>query len=215
MNNNGNIGQRINSALAKRGKKQKELAAAIGVQDNTISYFCSGARTPNAQQIIGIAKYLHVSTDYLLGLSTAMDFDTTIQEVCKYTGLSQEAVEALSFDSQQHRNGLFDIEDYLIREFYLSFFAKQVYKSAKAARLCNQLSQSGLGDHWSEGKDFETYRFQKVCVKLLSDIINNAELPIPDVTPDKEAYLRRERETYQKRIERIDTLLSKETDNAE
>lgn len=62
------IGQRINTALADRQMKQKELAAKIGVTDNTISYFCSGGRTPNTQQIIKIANVLGVTADFLLGL---------------------------------------------------------------------------------------------------------------------------------------------------
>lgn len=64
------IGSRINSALALRGMKQKELARILGVTDNTVSYYVSGARTPNAEQIIAIANALDVSADYLLGLST-------------------------------------------------------------------------------------------------------------------------------------------------
>ena len=39
MDNRKVIGQRINSALAAANIKQKELAAALGVTDNTISYF--------------------------------------------------------------------------------------------------------------------------------------------------------------------------------
>lgn len=63
------IGQRINSALAYRNMKQKELAKAINVTDNTISYFCSGARVPTTEKLIQISKSLSVTTDFLLGLS--------------------------------------------------------------------------------------------------------------------------------------------------
>lgn len=63
------IGNRINSALALRKMKQKELANSLGVTANTISYFCSGSRSPNLAQIIQISKTLNVTTDYLLGLS--------------------------------------------------------------------------------------------------------------------------------------------------
>lgn len=63
------IGRKINAALAYRNMKQKELAKAINVTDNTISYFCSGARVPTTEKLIQIAKALNVTTDYLLGLS--------------------------------------------------------------------------------------------------------------------------------------------------
>lgn len=63
------IGTRINSALAGSNKLQKELAKYLNITDNSISYFCSGTRSPNIAQIIKIADFTNVSTDYLLGLS--------------------------------------------------------------------------------------------------------------------------------------------------
>lgn len=63
------IGRRINSALAIREMHQKDLAKQIGVVDNTVSYYCSGARPPSATYLFLIAESLNVSADYLLGLS--------------------------------------------------------------------------------------------------------------------------------------------------
>lgn len=106
MDNRTVIGSRINSALAFSNKKQKELAAHLGVPDNTISYFCSGKRVPNAEQIIEIAKYLNVSADYLLGLTDNKTIDITVKAICKYTGLSDEAVESLAdFIDLNHLEG--------------------------------------------------------------------------------------------------------------
>ena len=95
MDNKELIGQRINTALAKRDMRQKQLAKAIRVTDNTISYFCSGKRTPNIQQLIAIAKELDVPTDYLLGRTNTMTVKEDIQVVCKTTGLSEGAVKTL------------------------------------------------------------------------------------------------------------------------
>lgn len=89
------IGERINSALADANCKQKDLAKALGVTDNTVSYWCSGARTPNTEQIIEIAMKLGVSSDYLLGLSDVMTNDTDVKMICDYTGLTEEAVSFL------------------------------------------------------------------------------------------------------------------------
>lgn len=63
------MGMRINELLAKRNKKQKDLAKELEVTDNTISYFVSGSRSPNIDQIIKIADYLNTTTDYLFGLT--------------------------------------------------------------------------------------------------------------------------------------------------
>lgn len=89
------IGQRINTLLAEQDKKQKELAEALGVLDNTISYFVSGKRVPNLEQIIKIAQFFDVSTDYLLGRTGAKTRDMSIRTICDYTGLSEAAVSEL------------------------------------------------------------------------------------------------------------------------
>lgn len=90
------IAARLQKILESFGKRQKDLAAYLGVPDNTISYFVSGKRTPNIEQIVKIAKYFHVSADYLLGLSYAETNDINVQFVCAYTGLDEEAVEHLN-----------------------------------------------------------------------------------------------------------------------
>lgn len=61
--------ERLEQALSFRKKKQKELAKFLGVTDNTISYFCSGTRNPSIIQLFQIAKFLNVTSDFLLGLS--------------------------------------------------------------------------------------------------------------------------------------------------
>ena len=92
------IGTRINTLLAEQDKKQKELAAFLGVQDNTISYFVSGRRTPNTEQLAKIADFFNVSADYLLGRTETKTTDIDAQFVCQYTGLSEEVIGIL------HRN---------------------------------------------------------------------------------------------------------------
>lgn len=93
------IGQRINAALALRDKKQKELAKAIGVADNAVSYYCNGDRVPNYEQLIAIAQYLEVSADYLLGLSNEPTTDKEKQFVCDYTGLSEVVIDCLRLEA--------------------------------------------------------------------------------------------------------------------
>ena len=89
------IGKRIIAALAARDIKQKELAASIGVKDNVISFFCTGARVPNTEQVISIAKALNVSADYLLGLTENMTADKDLDAICCYTGLGEAAIKEL------------------------------------------------------------------------------------------------------------------------
>ncbi|MBO4867954.1 MAG: helix-turn-helix transcriptional regulator [Ruminococcus sp.] len=86
------IGMQINSLI----DKQKALADHLGVKPNVVSYWCKGERTPNTEQIIKIAEYFNVSTDYLLCRTKEKTTDITIQAICAYTGLSEEAIKRLN-----------------------------------------------------------------------------------------------------------------------
>ena len=89
------IGQRINELLAQNKTMQKELADHLGIQHNTISYYLKGERVPDYPKLVAIAEYFNVSTDYLLGRTDTKTVDKDIQMICKYTGLSEEAVKRL------------------------------------------------------------------------------------------------------------------------
>ena len=132
MDNKKLIGQRITTALAMRDKKQKELAAAIGVTDNTISYFCSGSRTPNLQQLIAIAKELDVSTDYLLGLADPDNFtaDEKLSMISEYTGLNNQSIQ--------------ELHDALSPSFLTAYKKRYSYLGTSARKKwCNYLLTSG------------------------------------------------------------------------
>ncbi len=113
MNNTSAIGHRINSALALRGIKQKDLAAVLGVTDNTISYFVGGKRTPNTEQISIIAAFLNVSTDYLLGLNSNPTTNEIEAQISKYTGLNAKSIEML----RKAPEGLSEMLNFLLSNF--------------------------------------------------------------------------------------------------
>lgn len=48
-----------------------------------------------------LAKFYGVSTDYLLGLAEEQTPDPTIQSACRYTGLSEKAIEVLCHHGEQ------------------------------------------------------------------------------------------------------------------
>lgn len=85
----------LNKAMRERGVKQKDLAAALGMSENMISYYCNGDKVPNLVRLKEIAQHLNVSTDYLLGLSSNMTTDKELDFVCNYTGLSEAAIQML------------------------------------------------------------------------------------------------------------------------
>lgn len=137
MNNNKKIGMKINAALAKRNKTQKELADYLHVKPNVISYFCSGKRTPNTEQIIMIAECLDVSTDFLLGRTNSYDKVEEKRAAADVTGLSDEAINKLiSLKEENRKTAYSDILSMLLEfgntEYMLSLIgAKISYHAAK------------------------------------------------------------------------------------
>ncbi|MEG2516690.1 MAG: helix-turn-helix transcriptional regulator [Acidaminococcaceae bacterium] len=63
----------LNLALLRKDRKlsQTELAKIFSVNQNTISRWEKGERSPDPEQLKTMAKYFNVSVDYLLGNDTS------------------------------------------------------------------------------------------------------------------------------------------------
>ena len=112
MDNKKIIGSRINSALAMNNTLQKELAKQLNVKDNIVSYWCKGDRTPNTSQIIQIANYLNVSTDYLLGVTDVATTDKDLKFVCDYTGLDEKTIDFFANNKDLNNNN-FEVVEFI------------------------------------------------------------------------------------------------------
>ena len=61
--------ERIKYLRAEKGIGQEDLAKELGVSCGAISFWENGLREPNMNRLIALAKYFHVSIDYLVGLT--------------------------------------------------------------------------------------------------------------------------------------------------
>lgn len=76
--------------------KNNALAEAIGKQSSqAISGYRQGNREPDIETLKKIADELNTSIDYLVGRVNDPDPNPDVVQMCKYTGLSSEAIEAL------------------------------------------------------------------------------------------------------------------------
>lgn len=75
--------------------KRDDLAQAIGVSTVAIGQYYNGETLPTIDKLIKIANYFNVSTDYLLGKSDIQTSDTTVKDICEYTGLIESSLEFL------------------------------------------------------------------------------------------------------------------------
>lgn len=67
MENTMILAKRLKSLRESKGFKQNFIAYKIGIKNNTLSGYESGARRPDPETLAKLADIYDVSTDYLLG----------------------------------------------------------------------------------------------------------------------------------------------------
>ena len=60
--------ERLNELRVEKGLTTRQLAQELGVSNIAISRWEREVRVPNIENLVAIAKYFRVSTDYLCGL---------------------------------------------------------------------------------------------------------------------------------------------------
>lgn len=60
------ISSRIATAVEKSGRKAKDIAAALGVSEVTMSKYVNGVSTPKNDYLIALAQELNVSVSWIL-----------------------------------------------------------------------------------------------------------------------------------------------------
>lgn len=77
------FGRRLADLLKWRHMTQRDLAAATGLTEGTISRYVSGTREPKAIIAAKIAKALNVSPQELLGNPTDYEVDNAVRIVAR------------------------------------------------------------------------------------------------------------------------------------
>ena len=106
------IGERLKQLRIKNGLKQQELADMFGLSSGTISFYESEQRKPDIDFIVAIAKYFDVSTDYLLGLTNAIDKENI--DISKVTGLNDFSLTILEQSLKETKNAAAEVIDTVI-----------------------------------------------------------------------------------------------------
>ena len=106
------ICERLKQLRIKNGLKQQELADMFGLSSGTISFYESEQRKPDIDFIVAIAKYFDVSTDYLLGLTNAIDKENI--DISKVTGLNDFSLTILEQSLKETNNAAAEVIDTVI-----------------------------------------------------------------------------------------------------
>ena len=117
------VNETIKRLRTERKLTQNDLAELMNCNRQKIADLERGKSTPSANDLILLSKIFNVSADYLLGLSDTATTDKDIQFICKYTGLSERAIEVLSIynNNKRIKNQLTPIIDKLLKSHKLPF----------------------------------------------------------------------------------------------
>ena len=84
--------------------KIKELADYLHCSVQAVNQYKQGTAFPKTENLIKIALFFGCSLDYLIGLSDVKTPDASIQAICEYTGLSEDAVRQLHLNNELKEN---------------------------------------------------------------------------------------------------------------
>jgi transcriptional regulator with XRE-family HTH domain len=63
------FGERLRQLRLEAGLQQKELGEQLGLSNNAIGMMERGNRGTTIEKVVLLAKFFHVSADYLLGIT--------------------------------------------------------------------------------------------------------------------------------------------------
>lgn len=95
QNYNAPLPSQLRDLMRTTGQTQAKLATYLGVSRQSVSAYADGSANPTPATIVAIARFFNVSTDYLLGESSANSRDSSLQSVCQYTKLSEGAIKQI------------------------------------------------------------------------------------------------------------------------
>lgn len=110
------ISQRIFEELQKQGKKQKDLAAFIGISTSAVSDWKKKGTNPAAENISAIADFLNVSLEYLLTGEEKKTRNIGIQN-STVTSSNNIEVTGIKYETSTTKNELSETVAELVRVF--------------------------------------------------------------------------------------------------
>ena len=114
------LAQRLSELITDTNSLKDYLNCSI----QAINQYKQGTSQPSLDNLQKIADFYDVSIDYLLGRTDVKKPDITIQAICEYTGLSEEAATKLKsindhFNFLQHKGCSFPLDMRVIFNFFV------------------------------------------------------------------------------------------------
>lgn len=86
---------RFNEELELKGFSQEQFAETINTSTGALSNYRTGKRLPESKLLYDIAEELHVSLDYLFGLTDLKSRNLEYKKINEITGLTDDSIKQL------------------------------------------------------------------------------------------------------------------------
>lgn len=163
----------LRKLMERKDITQEELAKKAGCSRQAVSQYMDGSSVPNVDKLLGIADYFGVSIDYLLGRENKPNEKELINQICDYTGLSEEAIQFLSYNKALYNYSFIDfispanLIDYLLKD---SFIIKGMADRAEKYRA--SLTSS---IEWQQLVVYQNVAYDSAIDTDLKDCVDGAE----------------------------------------
>ncbi len=173
--------QRLGDLIKENGYTHENVAQGIGVTRQGVGKWVSGESVPDVLTAAKLAKFFNVSVDYLSGNSNIKTNDKDLQAVCKYTGLSENAIKAIKkyekdffslrfiddlFETQLKEDGLIlALERYCFYKPVEADFIISKYESIRPAGIYDEMTEDDLV-RISSSQIVEQVIFSDICDKV-------------------------------------------------
>lgn len=127
----------VKNTKRKTGKTETQIAKEIGVVKSNLSKYQNDGGEAGINNLVKIAQYFGVTTDYLLGLVEYETTDKNQKITCKTTGLSVSAIKAI----QELQKLQVKVLDTLLTQPNMSYWLTEIYRISLSVCICQQLEK--------------------------------------------------------------------------
>ena len=137
------FGERLEDLIKLNKTTATALAKDTRLSQSAISDYLNKDRAPDCATIYALARYFHVSADYLLGLEPIPATDLTTRDIHRKTGLSEENISRL-LKAENHASGLSyaDFVNMCLDATYLGSGNLYMLAEAMASRMVYEKSKA-------------------------------------------------------------------------
>ena len=183
MTVNEQIGKRIKELRKEKGLTQTEFGQIFNMKQNAVTNIETGKQTIYFEDLLSIANYFGVTTDYLIKENAVKEENPNLQYICDYTGLNPSTVNFLNNTLNVADNEFLTLYTRLtISKQQYKFFLKIIEKTLMSKKVIRTFREyyNSLFQYLIETDKTSAYYQEEICdiglyriSKAITNIIEN------------------------------------------